>query len=401
MKRALSLTLAMALLALSGCGSRDQEQAGSDGATAEEKVVKIGVVAPLSGDLSSFGVGIRNSVQLAAQQANDSGALPGWRIEVVDEDDQGSPDVGKNAATKLAGDPEVIGVIGPMNSSVVQQAQPVFDAAGIVQLAPSATNPSLTKGADLSTPSRSYETFFRLCPTDDWLGPFAAKYLLEQGIKKVATVHDKQVYGQGIAEAFTEYFTANGGEITAAETVNLEDDDYNAVITKVKATSPQALYYGGQSPVAGPLAKQMRAAGLSIPLVSGDGIFDESYIELAGESSEGDMATSVGAPVEELDSAKAFVEAYAAAGFKDGYSAYGAYSYDAANLIIEALKTALADAADVQSARLAVVEAIGKTTSSGATGAITFDEFGDNTARVLTVYKVENGKWVPELSADA
>ena len=128
--------------------------------------------------------------------------------------------------------------------------------------------------------------------------------------------------------------------------------------------------------------------------MGGDGIFDPVYIELAGKTSEGDLATSVGAPTDTLDSAKQFISDYEAAGFKEPYAAYGAYSYDAANAIINGLKTSLASATDVNSAREATTAAVGKVSFDGVTGKVAFDQYGDSTSKVLTVYKVDAGKWV-------
>ncbi len=375
-------------LAFTGCGARTDAGAGA-GAT--EKVAKIGVIVPLSGGLSAMGVGIKNSVDLAVKQANASKAIPGWTLEVAAEDDQATPDVGKNAATKLASDDQVVGVVGTLNSSVAQVVTPVLDAAKIVQVSPANTNPSLTKGADLANPKRPYADYFRTCTTDAVQGPFAAQYLLKSGVKKVATVHDKKAYGQGLVDNFTVAFKAGGGTVVAAETINPDDSDFSAVVSKVKAAGPEAVYYGGEYPQAGPLSKQMKAAGLKVTLMGGDGIFDGKFIELGG--TDGDLATSVGAPIESLDSAKAYVDAYNAGGYADGYSAYGAYAYDAANAIIDALKTSLASAADAKSARAATIEAVGKVSFDGATGKVGFDEFGDSVSRVMTVYKVTSGAW--------
>ena len=126
----------------------------------------------------------------------------------------------------------------------------------------------------------------------------------------------------------------------------------------------------------------MKAAGLNVPLMGGDGIYDPKYITLAGKTADNDLATSVGAPVETLESAKKFIEDYNAAGFKDPYAAYGAYSYDAANAIINALKTSLKDAKDVESARQATVDAMSKVSFDGATGKVAFDQYGDTTSKV-------------------
>ena len=131
---------------------------------------------------------------------------------------------------------------------------------------------------------------------------------------------------------------------SAAETINPDDDKYDAVISKIKPSNPKAVYYGGEFPQAGPFSQQMKAAGLNVPLMGGDGIFSGEYIKLAGATADGDLATSVGAPTDTLPSATAFVEAYKAAGYQEPYEAYGAYAFDAANAIINALKTSLASA---------------------------------------------------------
>ena len=387
-------SLIVASLALTACGSRSGNDSGgnSGGST---KTAKIGVIAPLSGDLSALGLGIQHSVELAVKQANDSNAIPGWKLEVVPKDDEAKPDPGKNAATALAGDKDVIGVVGTLNTSVSQQVQPVLASAKIVQVSPANTGPGLTQGANWQTdPKRPYPTYFRTCTTDAVQGPFAARYLYETAkITKVATIHDKKAYGQGLVGTFTEEFKKLGGQVVAAQTINPDDSNYQAVISSIKPSGPQAVYYGGEYPQAGPLSQQMKAAGLNVPLMGGDGIYDPKYITLAGKTSDNDLATSVGAPVDTLDSAKKFVADYNAQGYKDPYAAYGGYSFDAANSIINALKTSLKDASDAESARQATVDAMSKVSFDGVTGKVAFDQYGDTTSKVLTVYKVAGGKW--------
>jgi branched-chain amino acid transport system substrate-binding protein len=393
-------SLLVASLALTACGSRSEDSSGGGGG--DKKVAKIGVIAPLSGDLSALGLGIQHSVELAVKQANDSNAIDGWTLEVAAKDDEAKPDVGKNAATSLAADKDVIGVVGTLNSSVSQSVQPVLSSAKITQVSPANTNPSLTQGANWKTsPQRTYPGYFRTCTTDAIQGPFAARYLFEKAkIQKVATIHDKKAYGQGLVETFTEEFKKAGGQVVAAQTINPDDANYQAVISKVKPAAPDAIYYGGEYPQAGPLSQQMKAAGLKVPLMGGDGIFDPKYISLGGKTSEGDLATSVGAPTDTLDTAKKFVADYNSAGYKDPYAAYGAYSFDAANAIITALKTSLKDAKDAESARQATIDAMSKVSFDGVTGKVAFDQYGDTTSKVLTVYKVAGGKWAPVETTD-
>ena len=386
---AVGTSLLVASLALAGCGNRGESNTDSSG-DGGGKVAKIGVIAPLSGDLSALGKGIQHSVELAVKQANDSKAIPGWTLEVEAVDDEAKADVGKNAATKLAADDQVVGVVGNLNSSVSQQTQPVFSAANITQVSPANTNPTLTRGADLK--ARPYKTYFRTCTNDIVQGGFAAKYLLDQGIKTVATIHDKKTYGQGLVSYFTEAYKKGGGTIVAAETINPDESNYGPVVSKVAPKKPGAVFYGGEYPQAGPLSKQMKAGGLAVPLMGGDGIFDPKYIELGGANN--DLATSVGAPTDSTDAGKTFLAAYDAEKYAEPSAAYGGYSYDAANAIIAALKVSLKDAKDAKSARQPTVDAMSGVSFDGVTGTVKFDEFGDTLAKVITGYKVDGGKWV-------
>ncbi|MFC7492452.1 MULTISPECIES: branched-chain amino acid ABC transporter substrate-binding protein [unclassified Knoellia] len=384
-------SLLVASIALAGCGTRGESEDTGGTTGGDAKVAKIGVIAPLSGDLSALGKGIQHSVELAVKQANDSKAIPGWTLEVEAVDDEGKADVGKNGATKLASDDQVVGVVGNLNSSVSQQTQPVFAAANITQISPANTGPSLTRGADGN--ARPYKTFFRTCTTDIAQGGFAAKFLIDQGIKTVATVHDKKTYGQGLVQYFTEAYKAAGGTVVAAETINPDESNYSPVVSKVAPSKPGAVFYGGEYPQGGPLSKQMKAGGLNVPLMGGDGIFDPQFIALAGSTSTGDLATSVGEPTDASEAGKKFLADYEAAKYTEPSAAYGGYSYDAANAIINALKVSLKDAADAKSARQATVDEVGKVSFDGVTGKVEFDEFGDTKVKVITGYKVEGGKW--------
>ena len=272
---AVGTTLLVGSLALSACGSRDEGGSGGSGGSSD-KVATIGVIAPLTGDLSPLGLGIQHSVELAVKEANEKKTIPGWTLKVEAADDEAKPDVGKNAATKLAGNDTVVGVVGDLNSSVSQQTQPVFATANITQVSPANTNPTLTKGTD---GKRAYATYFRTCTTDAIQGPFAAQYLLGKGIKKVATVNDKKTYGQGLVAAFEAEFKKGGGTIVAHQTINADDTskDYASVVAALKPVGAEAVYYGGEYPQGGPLSQQMKTNGLTVPVMGGDGIFDPKF----------------------------------------------------------------------------------------------------------------------------
>src|SRR5207249_3270271 len=214
--------------------------------------------------------------------------------------------------------------------------------ASITQISPANTNITLTGRDKLPNQVRPYDNYFRVCTTDDVQGPFAADFVYDTlGLKKVVVVHDKKVYGQGLTDAFKGEFTKKGGTITGTETINPGDKDFSAVITKIKPEGAQLLYYGGEYPEASLLSSQMKQAGLNIPLMGGDGIVDKTYINNAGPAAQGDYATNVGAPATKLDSAKKFISDYTAANYKEAYSAYGAYAFDAANVLISAFAKVL------------------------------------------------------------
>ncbi|MFD5629459.1 branched-chain amino acid ABC transporter substrate-binding protein [Streptomyces sp. NPDC127072] len=395
---AITAALAAGALTLTACGSRDDDGDSSSGDSGT--TVTIGVDAPLTGDLSALGLGIKNSVDLAAKQANEQKFVDGVTFKIEALDDQAQPASGQQNASKLVADKAVLGVVGPLNSSVAESMQKVFDEAKLVQVSPANTNPALTQGVDWNggTKTRPYKSYFRTATTDAIQGPFAAQYVYNDSKKKkVFVIDDKKTYGAGLAATFTEEFKKLGGAVVGTQHIDPDTKDFSAIATQVKSSGADVVYYGGEYPQAGPLSKQIKAAGAKIPVVGGDGIYSADFIKLAGATATGDLATSVGAPVEELPSAKEFVANYKEAGYKDAYEAYGGYSYDSAWAIIEAVKKVVEDNDGKlpDDARAKVTAAMQNVSFDGVTGKVSFDEFGDATNKQLTVYAVENGTWKP------
>ncbi len=390
--------LVSASLLFAACGSRTEPAAS----TSTDKVVKLGIIVPLTGKNAPFGVGVRNSVELAVKQANDSKAIPGWKIVVDAQDDTATPDVGANAATKLAGDKDVAAVVGTVNSGVAQSVQPILDKAKIAMISPGNTGVSLTMGPDAAKPKRQYANYFRVCTTDDVQGPFGAQYAWDSGFRKIAVINDKKPYGQGLAKAFATEFKKLGGDIVADETVNADETDFNTVIDLIKPKNPDLVYFGTEYQLAGPFSQQLHQnKGVKVPVMGGDGVVDPAYIDVAKSAAEGDLATVVGAPIESLASGKSFVDAYQAAGYKDAWGIYGGFAFDATNALIAALKVSLANATDVSSARQATIDALGKVSFDGVTGKVAFNEFGDTVTKTLTVMVVKDGKWTALKTAQA
>ena len=254
------------------------------------------MVAPLSGGLSALGLGMSHSADLAVDQANQKCTVPGYALAFQPEDDQATPQVAGQAATKLASDPNVVGVVGTLNSSTSQTVQPILADRSIVQVSPANTNPTLTLGEQATTaPKRPFASYFRVATTDLIQGPFGAQYLVQKaGKKSIAVIDDGKTYGAGLADQFAKEAEKLGATIVAREKVGEKDTDFSGVIAKVRPSNPDAVYYGGEYPAAGPLSAQLAGAGLNVPLMGGDGIVDPQFVALGGRA--GDLATNVGAP---------------------------------------------------------------------------------------------------------
>ncbi|MEU8570086.1 branched-chain amino acid ABC transporter substrate-binding protein [Streptomyces pathocidini] len=391
----ITTVLTTGALTLTACGSRDEGKGGEG--NGDKTTVVIGVSVPLTGDLSALGQGIKNSVDLAAKTANKNNEVPGIEFKIEPLDDQGQPNSGQQNATKLVANKDVIGVVGPLNSSVAQSMQKIFDNAKLAEVSPANTAPELTQGKDWQTGAkkRQFGSYFRTSTTDAVQGPFAAQYLFNEAkIKKAFVIDDQKTYGAGLAKTFTQEFKKLGGKVVGTDKVEPEERDFNAVVSKVKSSGAEAVYYGGEYPAAGPLSQQLKDSGAKIPLMGGDGMKSDDFIKL-NKNSEGDLGTSVGEPVEVLESAKKFVKDYNAENYADPYETYGGYSYDAGWCIIQAVKKVVQDNDGKlpEDARAQVVEAMNEVNFNGVTGTVAFDEYGDTTNKTMTVYKVQQKVW--------
>jgi branched-chain amino acid transport system substrate-binding protein len=393
-----AVLVAAGALLLSACSTNKEESpsgGGGNQASCDQSkgTLVVGVIVPLSGDLEALGKGISQSAELAVNEANAECKVPGYKLALDAQDDQRDPTIGAQAATKLASEENIVGVVGTLNSSVAQSVAPVLAQNNILQISPANTNDTLTKGEDyLNSPKRQWKTYFRTCTVDSLQGPFAANYLVgKAGKKKIAIVTNGLTYGEGLADTFTVQAEKKGAEIVTRHKVGENVTDFSGVISAIKPFSPDAVYFGGEYPQAGPLSKQLASAGINVPVMGGDGIFDKTFIELGGK--EGDLATSVGAPTDELPSAKAFIDAYNKEFDEGSFGAYGAFSYDATNAIIASLAKTIGDGEWSSDKRDALLEAAQKYSAEGATGQISFDENGDSTNKVLTVYQVKGTDW--------
>jgi branched-chain amino acid transport system substrate-binding protein len=361
-----------AALALVGCG----QQSGGGGAE-----VKIGHVGPLTGGIAHLGKDNENGARLAIEEANAAKVkIDGKEVKftLVAEDDQADPKVGTTVAQKLV-DAKVAGVVGHLNSGTSIPASPIYNGAGIPVISGSATNPKLTE--------QGFKTQFRVVGRDDQQGPAIASYLASNNKPKVvAVIDDATAYGEGIANEVEKTLKAQKINVLPREKGTDKTTDWKAILTKLRGRNPDAVFYGGMDATGGPLLKQGRELGIKAVFSFGDGACTDKMKELAGDAAEGLLCSQAGIPVEAAD--KKFLEAY-----KKKFNAdpilYSPFTYDAANMLIQAMQKA--NSSDPKK----YLPVLQKLDFSGATGKIAFDDKGDRKDAEMTIFTMKGGKLAP------
>lgn len=367
------------------------------GSAASRVTVVIGVDAPLSGDLSAMGVGMKNSADLAARTANRTGHVPGVNFEIKALDDEATPAKGRPNATQFIDDEKVLGMVGPLTSSVAKTMAEPLGQANLVNVSPANTDPVLTLGPHWAkgSKSRPYKTYFRTVATDVDQGPFAARYLHDEaGKRKLYVIDDGSTYGTGLTSGFRAAFAKLGGTVVGTDRVDPAQDDFSYLAAQMRASGADAVYFGGYYDTAGPLSQQLKQAGVTIPLMGGDGVFDQQFLT-TNTKAEGDLATGIGVPAEDLAKGPDFLAQYQKAGYPEAAGSYGPYAYDAAWAVIEAVKAVVEDngGALPADARAKMPQAVSGLAFDGVTGRVAFDAYGDTVNRQLTVYAVKGGSW--------
>ena len=384
--------LVMMAMMVTACGGNGDTDSG-DGGSGDLVEVKIGVSSPFTGDIAALGTGIRNGAQLAIEEAAPELEEMGIALSMLAVDDAGDPKTGVNAANQMVSDSAVVGIVAHLNSGVSIPASAVYNEAGIVQVSPASTNPALTL--------QGFENVFRVCTIDTIQGSFAAEYAYDElGFMSVAVIDDSTPYGEGLAAEFAKAFEAKGGEITSTEKIQLKDQDFTALVTKVRGDNPDLIYFGGMFTEAGLISKQAKDAGFEGPVMGGDGLYTQQFIDIAGAANaEGDFSTSIGLPLTEQPKGQEFQEMFEATFPGQTIEAYDTYAYDAAMVVIEAIKAVAADLGveEVTSVagKQAIIEAVAATNMQGVTGTVSFDENGDTTNKAVTPYVVSDGGWIP------
>ncbi len=351
------------------------------GCSQQAPVIKIGFSGPLTGDQAPLGEDMLHGAQLAIDQANARGdALPGLKLELVAMDDQRSPTQSVTVAKKLVSDADVMAVIGHLNSNCTMPASAVYHQARILNISPASSNPQISR--------QGFDTFYRTSATDDMQGLGAAHYAFHDlGARRIFILDDMTTYGRGFSNEVEIHLKKLGAEILGHEGINQGEKDFAPLLTKIKALSPDLVFFAGMFPEGALLIRQRSEVGLAAQFMGGDGLFDPALIELAGaQAAEGIYLTTITTDITKIPTAQAFVKAY-----QERYGdigAYSAYAYEAANIVIWAIqKAAKKDRAAVLAAMQSFKD------FPGIFGNANFDGKGDPIGRQIGIFTVRNGKF--------
>jgi branched-chain amino acid transport system substrate-binding protein len=291
--------------------------------------IKLGVAGPITGPNAAFGAQLKNGTEQAVEDINAAGGILGQKISVSVGDDVSDPKQGVSVANKFTAD-GVKFVVGHFNSGVTMPASEVYQENGILEITPSATNPKITE--------RGMWNIFRTCGRDDQQGEVAGKYILNKYKgKKIAIVHDKTTYGQGLADETKKAMNKGGMKEVLYEGVNTGEKDYSALVSKIKASGADLVYWGGLHTEGGLIVRQMRDQGVKAVLMGGDGITSDEFATIGGPGVEGTLMTFAPDPRKRPE-AKAIVQKFRDKKFEP--EAYTLYSYAAVEIIKQAAEAA-------------------------------------------------------------
>lgn len=377
------------------------------GCTSKGNVLKIVSSLPRTGSAQGQTDTIVNGIKMAIDDYG--GEIAGMKLVHQDKDDataaQGQWDAGKEAdnAREAYSDPDTMVVIGPYNSGAAKVSMPILNENGLLQISPAATWPGLTKKVpgeeksgepDIYRPSGKI-TFCRVCPTDDIQGPLSAQFAKDElKVKKVYILDDKELYGAGIAGLFKKKCQELGIEILGHESIVSTQKSFKTLIQSIKGKNPDLVYFGGTTQSGGPqIAIDIKGEGLNCKLMVPDGCYEKEFIKGAGaDVLNGWVYATIGGkdPSQLTGAGAEFVKKYTDK-YKADPEAYAAYGYEAAKVFLEAVKkVGKKDREELRKTVLAT-----KDFTAGILGKWSFNADGDTTSQVLTISKIEDGKFVP------
>ncbi|KQL43935.1 ABC transporter substrate-binding protein [Brevibacillus choshinensis] len=377
--------------AIGGCGSPATQGGAStsaEGTTsgAGDKIL-IATQSPLSGASSSLGDAIKSGAEYALHLKKEEFKKLGFDLDLYPQDDQADPKIGVSNAEMLISNPDVLGVIGHLNSGVAIAASVKYEEGRLVMVSPANTAVKLTE--------EGKQTVHRIVARDDAQGPKAAIYAKKAlGVKRVFIIHDKTAYGQGLTGEVKAQFEKDGVEIVGYEGITVGEKDYNAVVNQVMAKTPDMIYFGGHYPEGGILVKQARQKNFTGIFMGGDGLDSSDMVKIAGPAAQDVVFTSISGDVTQSEEGKKWAEEYKKSTNKP-LETLSVYGYDSMNLLLDGLKNAIAENGGKKPTREQVLGAVHKTKDfTGQFTKVTFDEKGDNQSADVFVFTYDKDKSV-------
>jgi branched-chain amino acid transport system substrate-binding protein len=346
------------------------------------KEMKIGLITPLSGDVKTFGESVKNAFEIAVEEANASGGVAGMKVAVVIVDDRNDPTEASNAANLLINQQGVKAIVGSVTSKTTIPVSDLAQSFRIPTITGTATNPKVTV-AD----GKRKDYMFRACYTDSFQGTVMAKFARETlGAATAAVLYDaSNDYSKGIAEVFRDAFARMEGKMAAYESYGKDDVDFSALITKVKAADPDVLFLPDYYNKVGLIAKQAREKGLKATLIGPDGWDSPELVKVGGDAIEGGYFSNHYSPEDTRSEVVNWVKKYREK-FQQTPDALGTLTYDATNMLLEAIRRA--GSGDPGKIRDALASLKG---FEGVTGTFTMDENGDP-VKSAVIIQIRGGK---------
>ena len=336
---------------------------------AQKGTIKIAVQAPLSGEQAALGEHIKLGAQLAVEEATKPFKALGFDLVFVPYDDQAKPEVGVANARNIVADPNVLVLVGHFNSGVALPASEVYKDAMLAMISPANTATEIT--------DRGYANVNRVCGRDDVQGPVGARFAAQDLKRKsVYIIHDKTLYGQGVADNFRNEANKLGLKVFGYEGTE-ERANFSPIITPMKAKNPDLVYFGGIYHQGGLLLKQMREKGVNAAFMGPDGLDSSEMVKIAGSQVVGSYYTTVAGPPAAYPESAAFATKFKQR-FGKEVESFAMYGYDAALVGIKAIEQTLQTNGGKKPSRAEVSAAIRKLKDfKGVTGSIAFDNKGD------------------------
>ncbi|MEX0804225.1 MAG: branched-chain amino acid ABC transporter substrate-binding protein [Candidatus Binatia bacterium] len=338
-------------------------------AAAQKGTIKIAVQAPLSGEQAALGEHIKLGAQLAAEEATKSFKAMGFELVFVPYDDQAKPEVGVANARNIVADPNVLLLVGHFNSGVALPSSEVYKDAMLAMISPANTATEIT--------DRGYANVNRVCGRDDVQGPVGARFAAQDlKLKSVYIIHDKTLYGQGVADNFRNEAKKLGMNVLGFDGTE-ERANFAPMIIPLKAKNPALVYFGGIYHQGGLLLKQMREKGVNAAFMGPDGLDSSEMVKIAGQQIIGTYYTTVAGPPDAYPETAAFAKKFKQR-FGKEVESFGMYGYDAALVGIKAIEQAIKSNGGKKPSRAEVSAAVRKLKNfKGVTGSIAFDNKGD------------------------